>query len=211
MTHRTTCVVSTFRRTCRRLQAQLSDSPTITSPALMTAGGMMLGTAAYVSPERAHGKLGPGEYPLTTYAIVMPFGNTQNGGRRPSGRTAGASSRTSSCRPGRCVATARNCSRMVEDFVDRPNNDCYSVDPQPIGCDKEARRWMHTSRRSGAEGFFFTQKRASLTPANTRRPRASPPAPALPVPRLPDSFPAPAETGQRPASKTGGRKSDQGA
>jgi hypothetical protein len=99
----------------------------------------------------------------------------------------------------------------AEEFVDPPNDDCYSVDPQPIGCDKEARRWMYTSRRSGAEGFFFTRKRASLTPANTRLPRASPPAPALPVPPLPDSSPAPAEAGQRPASKTGDRRSDQGA
>jgi serine/threonine protein kinase len=37
--------------------AGLSMSPTITSPALMTGGGAILGTAAYMSPEQAKGKL----------------------------------------------------------------------------------------------------------------------------------------------------------
>ena len=34
----------------------LSLSPTITSPALMTGAGMLLGTAAYMSPEQAKGR-----------------------------------------------------------------------------------------------------------------------------------------------------------
>jgi serine/threonine protein kinase len=37
-------------------QPSLSDSPTITSPALMTGGGVILGTAAYMSPEQARGR-----------------------------------------------------------------------------------------------------------------------------------------------------------
>ena len=35
---------------------RLANSPTITSPAAMTVGGMILGTAAYMSPEQAKGR-----------------------------------------------------------------------------------------------------------------------------------------------------------
>ncbi|MGH9255515.1 MAG: serine/threonine-protein kinase [Vicinamibacterales bacterium] len=54
-----------------RLQPDLTAAPTITSPAMMTGAGVILGTAAYMAPEQAKGKQADKRSDIWAFGCVL--------------------------------------------------------------------------------------------------------------------------------------------
>jgi serine/threonine protein kinase len=117
-----------------------SLSPTITSPAMMTGAGMILGTAAYMAPEQARGKAVDKRADIWAFGCVLY--EMLTGRRAFEART----SRT----PSRAFSNARATSRRCPRRHRRPFAGCWGAVSRRIvsgACRISASRVSRSTRR----------------------------------------------------------------